>query len=760
MSNGDYYLAVDGSRIWLRRNDNMRLITPARDEHPATVAARLSRSSRLALDPTFPPEFLVVRGERQKLEEVATYPDIQNTRATFQDPQGNLLVLTNDILISFVDGSSDEDRERLLARFDGRVIEQKAEVWTFRVNDAGADAPLLLANALSNESIVKYAEPNALQALTFQQFLPQNEPGFQRQWHLQNTGQNGGTVGADVDALGAWAITTGSRNIKIVVIDSGVDIYHPDLAANMDPGWDFDHGDDDPTNNNNAHGTACAGIIAAAANGWGVTGIAPGCRIIPVKISGFLQWFNMAKAIDWAAPRGHIISCSWESTPSNLISDAIRRAVRCGVTVFCATGNNCSPTISFPASMTETIAVGASTNEDVRASYSQYGNGLDIVAPSSGGTLRIETTDNQGPNGYNPANSPFGDHCNAWDTTGFSGTSAATPLAAGVAALMLSVDPGLTPDGIRQILRGTATKIDAANANYDWTGWSTQYGYGRINAAAAVARVLGAIEECARGGPYDAITLGTLRGPGELVRSDEGDVTLDRVADSFALELTSLHGSIRIRQKVDQHSKARLEACGTVTICEKVDQHSRVEIRARGDVTIGQKVDQHSQVEIESSVGGIEIGEKIDQESQATLKARRKVHIGQKIDQHSRAEIVADGDVVIGEGIDQHSNAEITSLNGEILIGKKINEYSQVKIVAAGDVVIGEGIDQHSNVEITSLNGAIRINKAVDGNAHAVLRAPNAEIMIREKVAGGATVEWSAQAFTCPDTSGGTVTQI
>jgi subtilisin family serine protease len=141
--------------------------------------------------------------------------------------------------------------------------------------------------------------------------------------------------------------------------------------------------------------------------------------------------------------------------------------------------------------MAETIAVGASTNRDVRAAYSQFGAGIDIVAPSSGGTLRVETTDVQGANGYNTANAPAGDYCNANDGTGFGGTSAATPLAAGIAGLMLSATPELAPAEIREILRVTADKIDQPNANYDANGWSPQYGFGRVNAALAVQRARG-----------------------------------------------------------------------------------------------------------------------------------------------------------------------------------------------------------------------------------------------------------------------------
>ncbi len=226
-------------------------------------------------------------------------------------------------------------------------------------------------------------------------------------------------------------------------------------------------------------------------------------------------------------------------------------------------------------------------------------------------------------------------------------------------------------------------------------------------------------DDCATGGPYAGVSLGTLKGPGNSEQRIEGDVVLDRVDNGLNLQLTSLHGSITLKQKIDQGSFASLTACGTVTIGEKVDQTSTAVIRALGDVIIKQKVDQWSRADIESRNGNIEIGQKIDENSRVTLKAKGKVHIGQKIDQHSSAIIVADGDVLIDEGIDQHSSADITSLNGSILIGK-----------------------------------------AVDGNATAVLRAPNGTIKIGEKVAGGASVMWSAQSFTCPNSSGGTVTKI
>ena len=223
--------------------------------------------------------------------------------------------------------------------------------------------------------------------------------------------------------------------------------------------------------------------------------------------------------------------------------------------------------------------------------------------------------------------------------------------------------------------------------------------------------------DCASGGPFPVVNLGRLSGSEISEDLVDGDATLDNVSNS-KLDLTSRHGGITIAHKVDQHSSVVLTACKGVSVDQKIDQHSHATIVARGDVTIGQKIDQHSTADINSE-GAIDIGQKIDQHSVAKLTAGTTVHIGQKIDQHSTA-----------------------------------------AIFAVGDITIDEGIDQHSTAYITSLNGSINIKQAVDGNSVVTLRAPNGNITIGQKVAGGATVSWSANNFTCPDTSGGTVNAL
>ena len=491
----NFFYTVDGQKVSLKPLNTVGLVTPERNHNPAHVATKLARSSRLAMTTEVPSNYIVARGDSTKLEEVNSYPDVYSVRSAFLDPNGLELILTDEVLVRFEGSMSDETRRKLCENYNSVILDDTSDIWRIRVLDREGDAPLTVANSLAAEPGVEFAEPNALQSATFTAVAAPADPRFADEWHLQNTGQGGGTVGADVKALEAWELGYGSPDIRVVIHDSGVDINHPDLQANIGPGRDFDNNDNDASNPSGPHGTACAGIVAAAKNDRGVVGIAPNCTIIPLRAAGAHTWETWAKTFEWAAEHGDIISCSWTITPNNTLSNAIRKVVSSGrngkgIPVFCATGNDdllkTQPYIEYPASMAETIAVGASTNQDRRAIYSDYGQGIDFVAPSSGGTRRIETTDIQGSNGYNENSGISGNYCEAEDDTGFGGTSAATPLAAGVAALMLSVNPSLTAAEVRKILRETAIKIDPVNGQYDANGWSKQYGYGRIDAAKAV----------------------------------------------------------------------------------------------------------------------------------------------------------------------------------------------------------------------------------------------------------------------------------
>ena len=342
-----------------------------------------------------------------------------------------------------------------------------------------------------------------------------NDEYFPLQWHLHNTGQSGGTPGADIRAPEAWKITTGDPNIVIAVHDSGVDSSHPDLANNLVAGYDFYDNDDDPdpslAHRFNAHGTACAGLIAAQGNNSiGVTGVVWNCRIMPIRNGGWRadgtqSWTteaDRATAFRWTANKGADIlnnSWTWGASPAPIFHSAIVDVTKPGgigragkgCIVLFAAGNN-SGSLPYPNKYPEVIAIGASDHNDRRSWYSNYGPELDLVAPSSWhntdaewvstkGAGALWTTDIAGPAGY--SSSPLCPYPDILDYALQEMTSGACPIAAGVAALVLSVDPNLTSTQVQYFLERSAKDLgDPGRDNY--------YGYGRVDARAALDMVL------------------------------------------------------------------------------------------------------------------------------------------------------------------------------------------------------------------------------------------------------------------------------
>ncbi len=363
----------------------------------------------------------------------------------------------------------------------------------------------------SNESII-YTEPNFIRIMS----PCTNDPYFQYQWAIKNTGTYyGGTVGADMDVENAWSLSTGN-NVKIAIIDEGVQLDHPDLVNNLLPGYDAtgNNSQGGPNiSNDDAHGTNCAGIAAASANNnVGIAGVAYNAKIIPIRVaydnsyplnSPDRHWITqdswLADGINYAYSKGQadILSNSWGGgSRSNTIDAAINSAVNNGrngkgCVVLFAAGNNDTTPVQYPAINSNVIAVGASSNCDTRKSPtscdgeywwgSNYGTGLDIVAPG----VKIYTTDLTGSHGYSSTD---------YNPT-FNGTSSATPNAAGVAALILSLKPDYTVIQVRQILESTCDKIGGytyqANVSGQPNGtWCSDAGYGRVNACKAVFKAV------------------------------------------------------------------------------------------------------------------------------------------------------------------------------------------------------------------------------------------------------------------------------
>ncbi|MES2671914.1 MAG: S8 family serine peptidase [Pseudomonadota bacterium] len=366
-----------------------------------------------------------------------------------------------------------------------------------------------LAAKLSALDEVAFAAPNFVSQFRRNAPATAHTPSS-KQWHLRLVG-----------AAKAWQSTRGKRAITIAVLDDGIDVEHPELRGNVlrnpDPdeprdlcGRDFylpdDDGDHfnprpkrfrtpfDDVSGNDIHGTPCAGV--AVGRGPHSYGMAPNCRLLPVKIfhaDDLASESQVADAIRYAAAFADVISCSWGGAKSPDIEFALQDARRIGrkgrgAVVVCATGNEeRKQHVNYPASDPNAIAVGASTDADELAPYSNCGAQVCVVAPSNGGSRGIFTTDvsitGRGFNASDVANRADG-----LFTNGFNGTSAATPLVAGLCGLLLSLKPDMTAEDVRAALIASAKKIGPASA-YKANGHSNKFGYGRIDAAKAVAQV-------------------------------------------------------------------------------------------------------------------------------------------------------------------------------------------------------------------------------------------------------------------------------
>lgn len=348
---------------------------------------------------------------------------------------------------------------------------------------AGSDV-LDIVDAIRATDLVEFAEENTIGYFV----ATPNDPSYSQQYALHNTGQTGGIADADIDAPEAWDLGDGDASVIVAVLDSGTEITHNDLNDNQwrnlaDPvngvdddnngytddidGWDF-------ANNNRfvdgpfSHGSLVAGIVAAETNnGLGIAGAAgggfngTGCRYMVCQVGDFgPSGAILDDAILYALDNGaSIITMSLTVGSSGAIDAALQAAWNGDCFIDCAAGNG-GPSVTYPATNPNVMAVAATDDRDNVASFSNPGPQVEVAAP---GVDILSTGLGQG---YEIS----------------SGTSFSAPYVAGVAGLIRAAGPLLTNAQVRQLLIDTADDVEAP-------GFDTDTGWGRINAASALANV-------------------------------------------------------------------------------------------------------------------------------------------------------------------------------------------------------------------------------------------------------------------------------
>jgi serine protease len=340
---------------------------------------------------------------------------------------------------------------------------------------------------LRQQDAVVYAEPEVLVQKTG---TPPNDPFFGFQWHLADRGVGGSNYG--IQAPEAWTRSTGAGAV-VAIVDTGVAyenyggyVQAPDLAqTSFVAGYDFVNGDTH-ANDDEGHGTHVCGTVAQSTNnGLGVAGVAYDATVMPVKVldasgSGATSW--VADGIRFAADNGaHVINLSLgSSVGATVLQDAVVYAAARGVVICAATGNSGATSIGYPARYDQCIAVGATRFDGQRAYYSQRGTGIDVSAP--GGDVTVD----QNGDGYGDGvlQMTFSGGVTSFGYSFFQGTSMATPHVAGVAALLKAARPSATAAEIRTAIESTC--VDLGSSGYD-----TTYGFGLIDAPAAIDALLG-----------------------------------------------------------------------------------------------------------------------------------------------------------------------------------------------------------------------------------------------------------------------------
>jgi thermitase len=355
-------------------------------------------------------------------------------------------VVKGRILVKFRSETNENEVAELIAGRGGREERELAgtRIRVVEVPD-GTDEDAVVESLRSQEG-VEFAELD--RAIPPSDMVP-DDPDYLNEWHLPK-----------INAPGAWATNTGNSGVTIAILDTGVDANHPELGSKITPGWNtYDNNSD--TSDVYGHGTEVAGTAAASSNNTlGVASVAWGCQIMPIRISdpaGYAYYSTISDGLIWAADHGaRVANISYAVTNSLSVNSAAQYFRSMGGVIVVAAGNDA--VLSLVPDNPDVLTVSATTTTDSLASWSNRGYNIDLGAPG----VSIHTTTRGG--GYGSV----------------LGTSFSAPVVAGVAALVISANPSLTSDQIQEVVKQSSDDLGGA-------GWDTSFGWGRVNAANAVA---------------------------------------------------------------------------------------------------------------------------------------------------------------------------------------------------------------------------------------------------------------------------------
>jgi len=388
-----------------------------------------------------------------KIESVKPNSTVDTTVLTGEDNGNASHYYEREVVVQFSKPLTDEQMQQLKAEIDCANVKQMNSTYIF-VSDS-IPTEELIAYFRKNWPIA-FIEPHYIyltnEEPTAATIVPNDSLYSQYQWNLKN-----------IQADSGWKLSKGTQDVSIAILDSGVQLNHPDLQERLLTGFNVNDSSSNASDDL-GHGTHVAGIIGATADNYeGIAGLSWYNALLPVKVlngSGAGSTYSVAQGIIWATDQGaKVINMSLGNYASgDFLHEAIKYAFEHDVVLVAATGNDNTNRPGYPAAYPEVFAVGATTSTQQRAAFSNYGDYIDVVAP-----------------GDSIASTYIGGQYAA-----LSGTSMASPHVAALAGLIRSVNPALTNVEVMDIMRQTAT--DLGDEGYD-----QYFGYGEINVQKALA---------------------------------------------------------------------------------------------------------------------------------------------------------------------------------------------------------------------------------------------------------------------------------